>query len=150
MSTPSVETLRHGLDKLEQQKAELQAQISRKAGLLREKERKQRTRQSIELGGLVRIAELHEVDAGLLLGLLLGAAKHYKTADHMAKMTWKEAGDRELADRAAKSSEKGKGQAKAQTPEMAPSGRQPVMYGNGSGSMDAIGRVEADADPIRL
>lgn len=138
MSTPSVETLRERLDKLERQKAALQAQISRKAGLLREKERKARNRRSIELGGLVRIAALDEVDAGMLLGLLLDAAERYEAADHIAKMTWKEQGDRVLAARAAKSGNKDKVETQAQTPEAMAPDREPVLYGHGSAATTAL------------
>jgi hypothetical protein len=117
MSTPSEAVLRQRLDKLHQQKAEIEAQISRKAGLLRQKERKRRDQQLIQNGGLVNIAQLDDVNKGLLLGLLLDAARRLQMADTTAKVAWKAEGDRVLAERAAKSGKTGKKQTQLQTHE---------------------------------
>lgn len=62
-----------------------------------EAERKARTRRLIELGGLVELAGLAESDRGVLLGLLLAAAK----SDAATVASAKRAGDEMLAAREA-------------------------------------------------
>jgi hypothetical protein len=86
-------------DGLEQKKA-LEAKISREQGMLRERERKARTRRLIEYGGLVAIAALDEEDKGTVLGLLLEGARRL-WVDAKARQRWKALGDHELAERAA-------------------------------------------------
>src|SRR6516164_10120004 len=75
MTTPRVEAAQQRLARLLEQKKALEAKISREQGLLRERERKARTRRLIEYGGLVAIAELDEEDQGTVLGLLLEGAR---------------------------------------------------------------------------
>ena len=99
MTTPRMEAAQQRLARLLEQKKALEAKISREQGLLRERERKARTRRLIEYGGLVAIAELDEEDKGTVLGLLLEGARRLKV-DAKARQRWKELGDRELAARA--------------------------------------------------
>lgn len=62
-----------------------------------EAERKARTRRIIELGGLVELAGLADLDRGAVLGLLLDAAKRASDAEALA--TAKRAGDALLSSR---------------------------------------------------
>lgn len=62
-----------------------------------EAERKARTRRIIELGGLVELAGLADLDRGAVLGLLLEAAKRASDAETLA--TAKRTGDALLASR---------------------------------------------------
>lgn len=64
-----------------------------------EAERKARTRKMIEVGGLVELAGLADLDRGALLGLLLAAAKQAGDADALAAA--KRAGDALLTSREA-------------------------------------------------
>ena len=64
-----------------------------------EAERKARTRKMIELGGLVELAGLADLDRGALLGLLLAAAKQAGDSDALAAA--KRAGDALLTSREA-------------------------------------------------
>ena len=99
MTTPRLEAAQQRLTHLLEQKKALEAKISREQGLLRERERKARTRRLIEYGGLVAIAGLDEEDQGMVLGLLLEGARRLPV-DAKARQHWKELGDRELAARA--------------------------------------------------
>lgn len=72
----------------------------------KEAERKARTRKLIELGGLVEIAGLTEMDRGTLLGLMLAGAGAANDPERAA--SWKTRGDAAIAER-----EKGKEKAKA-------------------------------------
>ena len=99
MTTPKLEAAQQRLARLLEQKKALEAKISREQGLLRERERKARTRRLIEYGGLVAIAGLDEEDKGTVLGLLLEGARRLPV-DAKARQRWKELGDRELAVRA--------------------------------------------------
>ena len=99
MTTPRVEAAQQRLARLLEQKKALEAKISREQGLLRERERKARTRRLIEYGGLVAIAELDEEDKGTVLGLLLEGARRLRV-DTKVRQRWKALGDRELAARA--------------------------------------------------
>ena len=99
MTTPRLEAAQQRLARLLEQKKALEAKISREQGLLRERERKARTRRLIEYGGLVAIAGLDEEDQGTVLGLLLEGARRLPV-DAKARDRWKELGDRELAVRA--------------------------------------------------
>jgi hypothetical protein len=89
----------HDLARLLAQKKALEAKISREQGMLRERERKARTRRLIEYGGLVAIAGLDEEDKGTVLGVLLEGARRLPV-DAKARQRWKALGDRELAVRA--------------------------------------------------
>jgi hypothetical protein len=100
MTTPRLEAAQQRLARLLEQKKALEAKISREQGLLRERERKARTRRLIEYGGLVAIAGLDEEDKGTVLGLLLEGARRLKVGAK-ARQRWKILGDRELAARAA-------------------------------------------------
>src|SRR5713101_5943880 len=99
MTTPRLEVAQQRLARLLEQKKALEARISREQGLLRERERKARTRRLIEYGGLVAIAGLDEEDKGTVLGLLLEGARRLPV-DAKARQRWKVLGDRELAARA--------------------------------------------------
>jgi hypothetical protein len=99
MTTPRLEAAQQRLVRLLEQKKALEAKISREQGMLRERERKARTRRLIEYGGLVAIAELDDEDKGTVLGLLLEGARRLPV-DAKARQRWKELGDRELAVRA--------------------------------------------------
>jgi len=100
MTTPRLEAAQQRLARLLEQKKALEAKISREQGMLRERERKARTRRLIEYGGLVAIAGLDEEDKGTVLGLLLEGARRLKV-DTKTRQRWKVLGDRELAGRAA-------------------------------------------------
>ena len=99
MTTPRLEAAQQRLARLLEQKKALEAKISREQGLLRERERKARTRRLIEYGGQVAIAGLDEEDKGTVLGLLLEGARRLPV-DAKARQRWKELGDKELAARA--------------------------------------------------
>jgi len=99
MTTPKLKAAQQRLHRLLEQKKALEAKISREQGLLRERERKARTRRLIEYGGLVAIAELDEEDKGTVLGLLLEGARRLKV-DAKSRQCWKTLGDQELAARA--------------------------------------------------
>ena len=99
MTTPRLEAAQQRLTRLLEQKKTLEAKISREQGLLRERERKARTRRLIEYGGLVAIAGLDEEDKGTVLGLLLEGARRLPV-DAKARQRWKELGNKELAARA--------------------------------------------------
>ena len=88
MSIPRLEAAQQRLARLLEQKKALEAKISREQGLLRERERKARTRRLIEYGGLVAIAELDEEDQGTVLGLLLEGARRLQV-DAKARQRWK-------------------------------------------------------------
>src|SRR5216683_4315703 len=100
MTTPRLEAAQQRLTRLLEQKKALEARISREQGLLRERERKARTRRLIEYGGLVAIAGLDEEDKGTVLGLLLEGARRLPV-DAKTRQRWKALGDKELATRAA-------------------------------------------------
>ena len=106
MSTPTEAALERRLEKREKQMAELKAKASRERALLQEKKRKKENQQKIERGGLVKIAELEEVDEGLLLGLLLDAARRLKGADATTKLQWQQEGARVLEERRQKRAKK--------------------------------------------
>lgn len=65
---------------------------------IKAQERKQRTRELIQLGGLVDIAGFREIDKGALLGLLLQGKELLK--DEATFKNLKHLGDRTLATRA--------------------------------------------------
>jgi hypothetical protein len=99
MTTPRLEAAQQRLTRLLEQKKALEAKISREQGLLRERERKARTRRLIEYGGLVAIVGLDEEDKGIVLGMLLEGARRLKV-DAKARQRWKALGDKELTARA--------------------------------------------------
>ena len=90
------------------QKFELQKQkikvIQRK---INARERKKRTRELIQIGGLVEIAALRELDKGALLGLLLHSRQLLEDGETFREL--KRLGDSELQRRAQKRREKAKG-----------------------------------------
>src|SRR5216683_2588921 len=100
MTTPKLEAAQQRLARLLEQKKALEARISREQGLLRERERKARTRRLIEYGGLVAIAGLDEEDKGTVLGVLLEGARRLPV-DAKARQRWKVLGEKELEARAA-------------------------------------------------
>ena len=99
MTTPRLEAAQQRLVRLLEQKKALEAKISREQGMLRERERKARTRRLIEYGGLVAIAGLDEEDKGTVLGLLLESARRLPV-DAKARQRWKVLGEKELEARA--------------------------------------------------
>ena len=99
-SKTTLEVAEERLQKLQEQKKELEAKIMREQGRLREQERKARNRCLIEYGGLVELAALTEVEQGTVLGMLLDGATRIQKDDDVARQ-WKTAGDRLLAERAA-------------------------------------------------
>jgi len=103
MTTPKLEAAQQRLVRLLEQKKALEAKISREQGLLRERERKARTRRLIEYGGLVAIAGLDQEDKGAVLGMLLEGARRLRV-DGKAVQRWKVLGEQELAARAAQTS----------------------------------------------
>ncbi len=103
MTTGKLEAAQQRLNRLLEQKKALEAKISREQGLLRERERKARTRRLIEYGGLVAIAGLDQEDKGAVLGMLLEGARRLRV-DGKAVQRWKVLGEQELATRAAQTS----------------------------------------------
>ena len=69
--TDQAEKLRAELERLEQKKKKIQADMLKAKAKLKERERKARTRRLIELGGLVEIAGLGDINRGALLGAML-------------------------------------------------------------------------------
>ncbi len=61
------------IKKLEEEIAKKKAALLREKGKLSEKDRKARTRELIQIGGLSEIAGLRNSDKGFLLGVLLKA-----------------------------------------------------------------------------
>src|SRR5712692_6055096 len=132
MTTPRLEAAQQRLARLLEQKKALEAKISREQGLLRERERKARTRRLIEYGGLVAIAGLDEEDKGTVLGLLLEGARRLPV-DAKTCQRWKVLGDRELAARAA--------HAAAQAPRVGEDATRPPGTAEGpAGEMDSTHR----------
>src|SRR5260370_19347354 len=89
MTTLRLEAAQERLARLLEQKKALEAKISREQGMLRERERKARTRRLIEYGGLVAIAGLDQEDKGRVLGVLLEGARRLPV-DAKARQRWKE------------------------------------------------------------
>ena len=114
MGTPTEAALELRLEKRERQIADLKAQASRERALLQGKKKKKETQRKIENGGLVKIAELDEVDEGLLLGVLLDAAERLQEADPATKHQWQQHGARVLVERGQKRGKSGKMQPVAQ------------------------------------
>ncbi|MEO2054545.1 MAG: conjugal transfer protein TraD [Nitrospira sp.] len=85
------------LEKLQEKKQKLEARISLIKARERRLERKRRTRNLIQIGGLAEIAGLQDVDKGVLLGALLEIAKISKNKVIVKK--WKAEGDRLLKNR---------------------------------------------------
>jgi hypothetical protein len=141
MTTPRLEAAQQRLARLLEQKKALEAKISREQGLLRERERKARTRRLIEYGGLVAIAGLDEEDKGTVLGLLLEGARRLRM-DTKARQRWKELGDRELETRAAHAAAPGGqgGQESAEAPVTA------VLGAGEVGSTDLDGTAHASRE----
>jgi hypothetical protein len=85
------------IKKLEELIAKKKAELLKEKGLLSEKERKSRTRQLIQLGGLIEIAGLREDDKGFILGCLLRAAQIETNSSKYNEL--KLIGDHALAER---------------------------------------------------
>ena len=145
MTTPRLEAAQQRLARLLEQKKALEAKISREQGLLRERERKARTRRLIEYGGLVAIAGLDEEDKGTVLGLLLEGARRLPV-DAKARQRWKQLGDHELAARAALLAAQAArvGQDTAPTPgtEERPAGETDSTHLDGTGHTSGEAAVE--------
>ncbi len=80
-------------------------------------DRKARTRNLIEAGGLVEIAGLLDLDKGMLLGALIETQKS-RANDPQKAAAWKHAGDAELARR--------ESQRQTKTARPSPSGDAPL------------------------
>ena len=98
-------TLEERIAKLEakkaQQQAALDAQLKKLYSQARTKERKERTRRLIQLGGLVEKAGLGDMDSAALLGMLLQQKEFLDRTPTMIEK-WKQRGAAEF--------EKGKGE----------------------------------------
>lgn len=79
------------LEKLREKQAALNRDIQRRAKLLQEKRRKERTRALIEKGGLIEIAGLLEREPQILMGAFMEIAKTI-TNDSMKTEEWKKQG----------------------------------------------------------
>lgn len=85
------------IKKLEEQIKKKQLALQLAQGRIKERERKQRTRRLIEIGGLAEIAGIGDVDKGALLGAFLQAADSLKNS--LAYSTMKAEGDKVLSKR---------------------------------------------------
>jgi conjugative transfer protein TraD len=99
MVTDPLEAAQQKLARLLEQKKALEAKISREQGLLRERERKARTRRLIEFGGLVAVAGLDQETKDVVLGLLLDGARRLQE-EPQVRQRWQALGVREFATRA--------------------------------------------------
>lgn len=99
MAESTLEAAQQRLDKLMQQKKDVEAKISRERTQLRAQERKARTRRLVEYGTLVEMAELDHEDQATMLGMLLEGARRLKEEADMRRR-WKEQGDGVLAAQA--------------------------------------------------
>jgi hypothetical protein len=85
------------IKKLEEEIKKKQLALQLAQGRIRERERKQRTRRLIEIGGLADIAGVADTDKGALLGALLEVSKMLEDKLTYSKM--KTDGDRILSER---------------------------------------------------
>ncbi len=85
------------LEKLKEKKQKIEARIDLLKARERKLQRKRRTRNLIQIGGLAEIAGLQAFDKGVLLGALLEIAKISK--NKVIVQQWKTEGDRLLANR---------------------------------------------------
>jgi hypothetical protein len=85
------------IKKLEEQIKKKQLALQLAQGRIKERERKQRTRRLIEIGGLADIAGVADTDKGALLGALLEVSRMLNNKLLYSKM--KVAGDKLLAER---------------------------------------------------
>lgn len=98
MTTRNLAAAEQRLQRLLDQKKALEARIGREQGLLRERERKARTRRLIEYGGLVALAALDQEDKATVLGLLLEGARRLRV-DAQARQRWQGLGAQALTTR---------------------------------------------------
>ncbi len=85
------------LKKLEEQIKKKQLALQLAQGRIKERERKQRTRRLIEIGGLADIAGVADTDKGALLGALLEVSKMLE--DKLVYSKMKVEGDKLLSER---------------------------------------------------
>lgn len=96
------------LEKLLAEKEDLKKKIRELKAKISKKERKKRTRQLIQIGGLAEIAELTNTDRGIILGGLLEISETIKSNPEKAA-AWKNKGDKVLKEReAARKKKEGK------------------------------------------
>ncbi len=151
MTTPKLEAAQQRLARLLEQKKALEAKISREQGMLRERERKARTRRLIEYGGLVAIAGLDQEDKGIVLGLLLEGARRLPV-DAKTRQHWKVLGDRELEVRARQAAAQAArvGQDIAYPPATAerPAAETSSAYLDGTGHTSGEAAAEGTSGPL--
>jgi len=85
------------IKKLEEQIKKKQLALQLAQGRIKERERKQRTRRLIEIGGLADIAAIGDLDKGALLGAFLEVSTMLE--DKLAYSKLKADGDRLLSER---------------------------------------------------
>ncbi len=91
------------LEKINDKAAKTRAEVARMMHSKREEDRKTRTHRLIEQGALFDLANLDNIDKGLLLGGLLHISTLMKSADNTpASQDWKKKGDALLASKEAK------------------------------------------------
>lgn len=94
----NLDSVESRLQKLKAKKNEIEKQIRAEKSKLSQQARKQRTRELIQLGGLVDVAGLKEADKGALLGALLSVASTLQSNSKQFQ-EWKVKGDAVLAER---------------------------------------------------
>lgn len=85
------------IKKLEEDIKKKQLALQLAQGRIKERERKQRTRRLIEIGGLADIAGIADLDKGALLGAFLSVSKMIE--DKLAYSKMKTEGDKILNER---------------------------------------------------
>ncbi len=85
------------IKKLEEEIKKKRLALQLAQGRIKERERKQRTRRLIEIGGLADIAGVADLDKGALLGALLEVSKMLE--DKLAYSKMKAHGDKLLSER---------------------------------------------------
>ena len=99
------------MEKINQQAEVAKAEAARILNARREDQRKARTRELIELGGIVSMVDF-PVDRGTLTGTLLWALDHFRTDDDLAH-TLKKRGDTFIAERETEKNAKVQGSARS-------------------------------------
>jgi len=106
------------LEKLREKQDKLRNRIRQEQSKINKLERKERTRQLIQVGGLLEIAGLLEIDKGVLLGSLMDlAATLNNNKNEYKKTEWKQVGDRILAEREAERKARRKAELEANSTE---------------------------------